>query len=668
MADDKRTLIQRLKEQVNQSAGLENKLEADRKKAWDYYFQRRRGDEIPGRSTVVSGDLSAMTEAVLSQMDDAFSSDNIAEFPAYSAADEDQARLESDVVVEHVMGLNNGKYEMLSGSKSALLLRNGVVKVWIKEKRETITSELTDVTLEAFAEIAQPRPDAEVSVDMYDPETGDMRIHATLIKRQLAVQSVPLSNFIYPLDWHSLDLQDCPLVGERHVETRSDMIDRGFSKAKVNKLKSYTNSLKPDQIAQSPGMTQQMLKGVDSSQDSIEWFELYVITKKGRVRYAVSFNDNEILQEVPVTLVPYGIGCIFINPNRLTGISLYDKLKQSQDKGTGLERALLDNVNTVNKNRVAYLDGLVNPDDIGDGRTNGSIRVKSGMVADVKQAISAFTIPDLSAGLLQNIQNNKQSRSEMGGAALTLATGELQLSDRAGSQGIDRAYSVMEQLSAHMTRTLANTLFRSVFLLAHETMRTADMGVITIKREGRWIETDPSKWPKRENVMIKVGMSPGERSRRVAMFEKMLENQMRLAEQGMDEILVNVDGFYATMMDWARAGEIRNPERYYIDPRSEQAQQAFQSKQQQAQQAGEMKDQLVKQAIQLEQIRSAIVKYQTDVETQFKYYDANLKAQIEEAKIVGDATIKMLNGSEKQDTKQPEKVEEKSDVEEATEE
>lgn len=655
MASKNTTLIQRLKEQVNQSAGMDDKLEQDRKKAWDYYFQRRRKDEIPGRSTVVSGDVSAMTEAVMSQMDEAFSSDNICEFRAFSSSDEDQARLESDIVCDQVMSENNGSWELLSAIKNCLLLRNAVAKVWVAESRFTEVNELTNVTLEAYAEIAQQRDTAQVKVESYSPETGDMVVHTTHIKRKLSLQAVPLSNFIYPIDWHSLDLQKCPFVGERHVDTRSDMIDLGFPAEKINKLKPYTTNLKISAMAQSPGGHQQFLKGVDKSQDHIEWFELYVMTSNGRRRYAVSFNDNELLQDVPVTMVPYAAGAIFINPNRFTGISLFDKLKQAQDKGTGLDRALLDNVNTVNKNRIAYLDGVANEDDIGDGRTNGSIRVKNGLVQDVRQALMAFTIPDLSAGLLQNIEHNKQTRAEMGGAALTLATGNLQLSERAGSQGIDRAYSVMEQLSAHMTRNIAKTLIRSVFLLAHETLRTAGVGLLTIQREGRWIETDPSKWQRRENVFIKIGMSPGERSRRVSMFEKMLENQVALAREGMDEILVNADGFYATMVDWARAGDIKNPERYYIDPRSEQAVKALQGKQQAAQQASDMKDQLVAQAIQLEQIRSAIVKYQTDVETQFKYYDANLKAQIEEAKIVGDATTKLLNGSSKPESKQPEK-------------
>lgn len=640
-----RTLTQKLREQLKQCAGTdEDQLAKDRKKAWDYYFQRPRGDEVPGRSVVVSGDLSAMTEAVLSQMDEAFTTDNIAEFDADGTFDEDQARMESSAVVRQV-AKNNGSLELLKAIKNILLLRNGVVKVWVEERRHTVHQDLQEVTLEAFAELTAPNPGREVSVKSYDPETGELSVAVTVIRRNLRISNLSLFNFRYPKDYDTSELQDCSFVAERHIDTRADLKSIwNFPPSKVDRSKEYSKSMSSsDETAQAPHNEQQFLVGIDKSQQSVEWFECYVLTERGRERICIDFNSNEVFERKQVELVPYASGQCFINPGRFTGISLFDKLKQNQDINTGLNRALLDNVNTVNKNRVAYFDGIANADDIADGRTNGQIRVRQNSgIQDVRQAITAFTIPDVSAGILQNIENQRQSRAELGGAALTLATGELQLSDRAGSQGIDRAYSVMEQLSAHMIRNISKTLIRSVFLLAHETMRRNFSEPLNIRHDGRFIETIPAQWIPREDVSIKVGMSPGERTRRVIMFEKMLENQLRLAEQGMDEVLVNLDGFYATMMDWARAGDINNPERYYVDPQSDAAQQALTNKAEQARTASETKQQLVDQAISLEQIRSAIVKYQTDVETQFKYYDANLRAEIEEAKISGNAVLDLL--------------------------
>jgi hypothetical protein len=105
--------------------------------------------------------------------------------------------------------------------------------------------------------------------------------------------------------------------------------------------------------------------------------------------------------------------------------------------------------------------------------------------------VAAFAVPDTSANILANIEHMRRVRSEMGGATLDMATGQMQLNDRLGSMGLDRAYSVMEQLAAFMTRVLANTLIRGMYLVAHETLRTQWPQPIQFKRGNMWVETNP---------------------------------------------------------------------------------------------------------------------------------------------------------------------------------
>jgi hypothetical protein len=644
---DERDLLASLRTQLRQCVGFEgDKLANDRASAWRYYFGRPRGDEVVGRSDVVSGDLSAMTEAVLSQMDDAFTTGRLIEYEADGADDVDQAQLESDTVCQFV-GRRNGNMQMLSAVKSALLLRNGIIKVWVEVRSETHTENYIDVTPEAIAAIAQGKPGITTRIPEggYDPDEQTLEIEVTKTSKRLRVDFIPMYNFVYPDDWNSADLAECPIMFERHVEERAKLLERGFKKSKVDQVRKMMGDNSVDSLAQNPGSTSMNRTGLDSSQDQVEWFEAYANMDDGKgqsKRYCISFADNVLLDKSPDSIVPYAAGAVFINPGRFTGISLYDKLKTVQDVNTGLERALLDNVNTVNKNRTAYMDGLVNVDDLSDGRTNNNIRVRAGVVPDVRAAITAFTIPDQSAGILSNIQDQKSRRSEMGGAALTLATGEMQMNDRIGSQGIDRAYSVMEQLSAHMTRNMARTLIRSLYLIAHAQMRRHFDYPVSTRQGERWQTTVPSEWVERENCNVKPGMSPGERQRKALTFEKMMQGQIQLASSGMDEIIVSLDTFYTTMMDWARISDIDNPERYYVDPRSNASLKAQQGKQAAGKQQTDMQNLLITQAIKLEQMRSAIDKYRADQDTQFKYYNANLSAQIEEAKLVGAAAAELI--------------------------
>jgi hypothetical protein len=60
---------------------------------------RARGDEVPGRSQVVSGDLSSMVEANMAQMLESFSSDNIVEFdPVGPEVERKQQKSNSTIV------------------------------------------------------------------------------------------------------------------------------------------------------------------------------------------------------------------------------------------------------------------------------------------------------------------------------------------------------------------------------------------------------------------------------------------------------------------------------------------------------------------------------------------------------------------------------------------
>jgi hypothetical protein len=169
-------------------------------------------------------------------------------------------------------------------------------------------------------------------------------------------------------------------------------------------------------------------------------------------------------------------------------------------------------------------------------------------------------------------------------------------------------------------------------------MREEFDGPLAFKQDGAWMEANPAKWIPRESATVRVGMSPGERARKGATLQQMLGYQVELANQGMDDILVNARGFYATLMDWARVSDVPLPEKYWIDPDTKESQQALQSKQQQAADTAKMQQNLMAQAVSLEQIREALDKYKHDSELQFKYFAEVLGAEVEEAKIVGKAT------------------------------
>ncbi len=642
---DNMTLAQKIKIQLQNCHGFEgDEISTAREKALNYYFQRARGDEVAGRSAVVSGDVSAMIEATLAQMMDAFTSDRIVDFDPFDAEDEEQAQLESEAVQYYVMERENGFIELLSAIKEALLLRNGVVKIDAEDITRRRVKRFGNVAPAALPDLlAQPG----VVAHDYDEDTEELQLTIETTAREFRMQSVPLENFVYFSEWSSPILEGIPVVAERHLDARADLIAQGFPQDTVNGLTPHKHDLKAESQARNPRHGVKPGAPVDKSQDLIEWYEVYIqMEAAGGIselrRVSISYTDSEILEDIPVPFIRLAAGTAIINPHRFTGISLYDKLKQNQDIRTALRRALLDNVNATTKNRTAGLDGAVNIDDIDDGRVNNHVRVKN-IVPDVRQALMPLVVPDTSQNILANLESTARERSEMGGAALDMQSAQLQIGgDRMGSQGLDRAYSVSEQLTAGMMKTLAGTLLRSVFLLAHATLREYFDEPVPIKRNGKWTYVKPSTWPERKSVTVKPGMSPGERTRRINALGQVIDAQLMLVDKGMNEVMVDLDGFNRALMDWARLSEVQNPEQYFIDPASDRAMAALENKEKQRQEQDMQRKALMQQAFGLEQLRIAFEKYRSDADRQFQYFDSVLKSEVEEAKIVGRATTDLI--------------------------
>lgn len=642
-----------VKQQLRNCAGWENdEISRDRKAALDYYHRRPRGDEISGRSTVVSGDVSASVEADSAQMLDAFSTDHIVEFDALDADDELQAQLESDTVVHFVMKKNNGFLQLAAAIKECLLLRNGFMKCWVDHFTETRTRTFDHVDPIIKDELLAKYPGSEEL--SYEGRT--LRLRVKKEHKKFRAEAIPW--LYYPKNWHSFDLQECPFVAERHVDTRSELIRMGFPKAKVQELRALATDRRDDVgQARNPGLfVLPNTNTPDKSQDLIEWFECYALIDVDgdgvAERRCISFvwdEADELLADEPCYLVPYAVGAVILNPHRITGISVWDKLFHTQDEHTGLKRALYDNVNTVTKNRIAYLDGTANVDDVGDGRSNGAIRVKMKPgIVDIRQAIMPFAVPDNSANILANIEALKRERTELGGAALDLATGQTQIGgDRMGSQGLDRAYSVMEQNAAMMTKICAATLIRGTFLLAHATLREHFTEPVPIKRNGKWETAVPAKWRQRQELTVKIGMSPGERARIASTLRQMLNDQVQLVQHGnMDEVLCNLTTFYRTYLYWLRVCDIPNPDQFWLDPESDAAKAALEAKSKAAQIEAQKRQNLLERAIGKEEAVVALDKYKHDSQLEFEYWQGVNQSEIEEAKIVGHATTELLKARE----------------------
>lgn len=614
---------------LRQLEGYEgSELARARKSAWDYYLQRPRGDEVEGRSRVVTGEVSAMVESTLAQVVEAISTDDLAEFGARGEADEAQAKLEGEVVSQLIMQ-GPGWFRMAAATKNALLLRQGITSPAIIEKefRNVVTVEKVDAVAHAVM------VDSGVTFIEYDPDTQVGKIEQVETRQEVSVRNVNPENFLY-VQWPLDDFENIPACAERFITTRQQLIDdEGISAERVDKIKATAQPEKSDATVHRPGGFTAHLPAVSQRQQLVEWFALYYL--HDGVRYRAVVADCEVLaEEVVSRRPPYCIGVAFINPGHLEGFSIYDKLKITQDITTALTRMLNDNSNAVTMNRLAVLKGSCSADQLTDQDPSGVLQFERSKVGgDVRNGVFPIQTQDLTAGLVTSLQYQRQVRSEMAGASLDVGTGNVQLPDRMGSMGLDRAYSASEQLSALILQTFAQTLIKDLWLQVHELLRNEWVGPLSVKLSGRWVEVEPAKWPRRYSVRVKPGMSPGERQRKSQALGAFIQLQMQLAERGMEGILVDAERFYRAVCDWGRLNDIPSPEHYLADPTTPAAVEAFQRKAQQAAQQQAAQQRLQEMAIALEQMEKAVTKYGIDVKAAVEKYRIDSQSEAKEAEL-----------------------------------
>lgn len=597
-------------------------LQDNRRDALDYIYGRKRGDEIEGRSQVVSTDVADMIHAVLSQvMPGLAGTDFPCEFMAESEGDEEAAKAESLITSKVIMNDNDGYQLIYNLVWNALGLKNGWAKVWAEDDQV--------VQVRDFPE-ASPS-DMEQAAAQQVPDNVELRIDGTRLKRVttrkvVKVMSVEPENMLYPQD--AMDLESARFIAERKLMARGELVELGFSRKKVAGLAAHTVS------TTSTDTTARLVAGVEEArdaptraQDKVEVFEIYTaLDVRGDgigelTRYL--FADKQILDSEPVDFLPYVTGSGWPVPGRLTANSLYDKLKTVQDINTALIRSNLDAFQASNYQEVV-VNETVNVDDFLNRRPAGINRVEG----DVRAAVMPMPItPQMDAGL-QMLQFMKGIRAERGGAALEMQGGEMQMfgqSTAVGSLGVDRIMSVQEQLAGMVAKNLAVSLIKPLFALTHRVIRTKLDEPVSILMAGQWQRVDPITFKPRNYVSLKAGLTQGEQSRKQAALAQLMSLQQSAVQQGQDDVLVNIDNLHTAYMDFARSNGIEAPERYFIDPQSPEAQQARQQKAQQGQQQQQL-------ALALQQMDKQIEL----LKLQEKWREAVLKSEVEEAKIIAD--------------------------------
>ena len=665
--------------QASQASGSEfaaDELTESRQDALKAYLGKPIGNEIDGNSTVQSMDVADMIDAMLSQIMPSFTQDNIVQFEAHSEDDEEQARIESNFCNYVVMEQNQGFTLLETLIKDTLLSKNCIAKVSVDIKEDVEKETYKDLDdLELFQVIQPTKENQVIDVTEFDEKSGKVSLKRITTKRKLVVDAVAPENFSITPEHKSPYLDDCMYCNERYYVSKSDLIEEGYDFAMVMDLPPATSDTKPDSIERNQIDSESEFYNRNPSMQMVEIFEHYIrIDQDGdgiaELHKVLSCQTN-LLSNEEVDCVPYANGVAWLMGHRFYGLSAYDKLKYVQASKTHFLRQMEDNARAGNHQKTRVIEDQVEMDDFLNGRHNAVQRVES--------QDSAMDVPfyDITPSCIMIMDYWDKVRTERTGSALDLQANQMTMPSNVGDQGVNTLIANLEQVSALVTRNLSETLVYSLYSLVHKFLRLYFPQEMRAKISGKWGSTNPSQWLEREQINVTIPPTRSERIQQQIALEKAILHSTAELQQGKAGVTTSEGQIYQLKLDHMRMSGIDHPEKYLINPESPEAQQAAQINQamqqqemarQEQKQDALMMAQLQLQSRQVDNQQAEVMRnYEADKEELAQKYDAfdgeirfkyaglekayadlkqkydemYLKAEVDEAKIIGDATTKL---------------------------
>jgi len=238
-----------------------------RGKAWNYFLNRHRGDEIPGRSQVQDTSVRDVVHALMAQIMPAYATDHIISFETAGPDDIDQAEAESSAVNNLFTETNQGFLELSNAIQDALLMRNGIMKVHVEEHDEVSSRAFSAPVADV---LAQAPPDQDWSFTETDSNgLNHFKIKSTVQK--LKTEAIePALIFLDP-NQDDQNLEDADFIAELVFFTRSELLQMGIAKEIVEELPNTPDKATPQTGRSNLDILAKFIDGIADTQGQTAW-------------------------------------------------------------------------------------------------------------------------------------------------------------------------------------------------------------------------------------------------------------------------------------------------------------------------------------------------------------------------------------------------------------
>lgn len=634
---------------------IETETTEARRKAIMYYNRDAYGNEVEGRSTIVTGEVAEAVDGALPALMRVFTQgDEVVQFEPNGPGDEEKSKQATEYSNWVFYRDNPGVSIMHDWFKDALLQKNGIIKIYWNDEEVVNTESYMDLTEEELAllladdqyEIVEqeqrqvgetqvpPSPEemmmAQQSGTPPIPQTVpvfayDVKVKKKENKGRVKIENVPPEEFIISKKGRSIG--DTPFCAHRKLVTRSELIAMGFDADIVEDLPANTDlTFTPERTARfSQGEQPSDYETMDKSMQEVEVFECYIRTDKDGDGIAelrkVIYAGNEILDDDEIDYVPFCSVCPFPLPHKFFGHSMADRTMDLQLIKSTITRQILDNLYLTNNARIAAVDGQVNLDDLLTVTPGGIVRVKN------PNALNPITVPPVagqSFPMLQYMDGIQEKRTGVSMASQGLDPNILQNTTATAVAAMQNAGAAKIELIA---RIFAETGVRDMFKkILHLLCKYQDKPRV-IRLRGRYVAVDPREWSSQYDITVNVGLGTGNRQEQMAMLAMVLQKQEQiLGTQGVSGPLVGLAQYRSTLGRFIESAGFKDSSEFFkeVGPEVEQQMAAA------AQQQPNPQLQAVLAQVQA-QIQSDQARAQSDIQVQQAKAQADIQLQREKA-------------------------------------
>ena len=571
--------------EINAATGhMNSELSHQREDNMRYYLGEPFGNEIDGRSEIVTTDVRDTIEYIMPSLMRIFTThENTAEFEPQGPEDEAMARQATQYINYVFNRQNNGFKVLYDAFKDALINKTGVIKHYWEEKQESTTEyykNLTDIEYESILandELDVLEHDEYESQPAQTDEAGNLITPAVMYHNvkvrceknygQVKVQAVPPEEFL--ISKRAVDLESAPFICHRVKKTASELIMEGYDQGIVDMIPPYTHAEAeyneerlarfeyddesiPSESTEGANKTvwiEECYVRLDYDNDGVA--ELRKITKGG----------NYILENIEIDMLPFSTICPLPIPHKFYGMSIADTVKDIQLIKSTIMRNLLDNMYLTNNARYAVMAGQVELDDLLTSRPGGIVRMRA------PNAVQPLPTPQIQPYAFEMVQYLDGIREERSGVSkMTQGLNPDVLTSHVTSGAISAATESAMQRIELIARIFAETGIKDLFRAIYSLVTKYEDREKMVYLNGKFVPIDVSKWKDKMNCIVNVGIGSGSQQTKMQTTASIMQIIQQVIASGGMGTLVTQQNIYNTISEFIEQAGYKNPDQFISNP------------------------------------------------------------------------------------------------------